>query len=41
MEAILNYDSELDINLLDRIVQTFYTGSGVEVFLSNYGINTY
>ena len=31
MEAVLNLDKELDVGLLDRIVQTFYAGSGVEV----------
>ncbi|ORY74870.1 Crm1-K1 [Protomyces lactucae-debilis] len=30
MEALLNFDKELDIALLDRIVQTFYTGSGAQ-----------
>jgi exportin-1 len=32
MEALLNFDKELDIALLDRIVQTFFTGSGAEVW---------
>lgn len=31
MEGVLNFEAELDVGLLDRIVQTFYTGSGQEV----------
>lgn len=31
MEAVLNFETELDVGLLDRVVQSFYLGSGVEV----------
>ena len=31
MEGILNFDKELDVALLDRVVQTFFTGRGAEV----------
>ncbi|CAI4062868.1 hypothetical protein SKDZ_07G4610 [Saccharomyces kudriavzevii ZP591] len=30
MEGILNFSSDLDINLLDQVVTTFYQGSGVQ-----------
>lgn len=32
MEGVLNFETELDVGLLDRIVQTFYMGSGQEVY---------
>lgn len=31
MDSVLNFDKELDVGLLDRIVQTFYTGAGPDV----------
>lgn len=30
-QAILDFDNELDVNLLDRVIETFYTGAGTEV----------
>jgi hypothetical protein len=30
-QAILDFDNELDVNLLDRVIDTFYTGAGTEV----------
>jgi len=31
MEAILNFDNELDVSVLDRVVQVMYTSAGAEV----------
>ena len=31
MEAILDFNKELDVGLLDRVVTTFYQGVGQEV----------
>ncbi len=31
MEGILNFDQPLDVNLLDRVVNTLFTGVGEEV----------
>lgn len=31
MEAVLNFEIELDVGLLDRVVQSFYFGTGHEV----------
>ena len=33
MEAILDFNRDLDVNLLDRVVQTFYQSAGPEVCL--------
>ncbi|KAH8549901.1 nuclear export factor CRM1 [Umbelopsis sp. PMI_123] len=30
MEAILDFDNELNVNLLDRVIETFYNGAGTE-----------
>ena len=30
MEAVLDFSKELDINLLDQVVETFYSGSGAQ-----------
>ena len=30
MEGILDFSKDLDINLLDQVVTTFYTGSGAQ-----------
>ncbi|KAM3583599.1 Karyopherin transporter [Umbelopsis sp. WA50703] len=30
MEAILDFENELDVNMLDRVIETFYTGAGTE-----------
>jgi len=31
MESILDFDRELDVGLLDKVVTSFYRGSGPEV----------
>lgn len=31
MEGILDFSGELDMNLLDRVVNTFYSGVGADV----------
>jgi hypothetical protein len=33
MDAILDFDTELDVGLLDRVVAVMYTSSGAEVIL--------
>jgi hypothetical protein len=33
MEGILNFDQPLDVALLDRVVNTLFTGYGEEVIL--------
>jgi hypothetical protein len=30
-QAILDFENELDVNMLDRVIETFYTGAGTEV----------
>lgn len=35
MEGVLNFEKELDVGLLDRVVHTFYAGSGSEVKFGN------
>lgn len=30
-QAVLDFDNELDVNMLDRVIETFYTGAGAEV----------
>jgi len=32
MESILDFDKELDIPFLDKVVTSFYRGSGPEVY---------
>lgn len=34
MEAILNFDQNLDIGLFDRVVNTLFTGAGEEVCIA-------
>jgi len=31
MESILNFEQPLDVNVLDKVVDLFYTGAGPQV----------